>query len=105
MSGLIVIRTEVINDKLEEFFNAMSPWTIGIAKIYKFKETTEIIYNVELLGYGEPDLVYEDVKDYVTDVWHCVVGDVELKPGKDCKGYNWESCKKNYEANKEEEEK
>ena len=102
MAGLIIIRTEVHNSKIMEFLDVVSKWNIHIAKIYKYLETTEVIFNVELMGYAEPDKFFLDVEKYVIDVWYSCVGDVEFKAGKDCKGYGWKSCLK-FKKKKEKE--
>lgn len=93
MSGLIVMRTEVKNSKMLEFMDEISAWNMHISKIYKYDKKTEIFFDLELMGYAEPITFYEDIKKYVKDVWFCIVGDSEVRVGKDTKGYGWESCK------------
>jgi len=95
MSGLIIIRTEVYNSKMMKFLDKLSNWTIPIAKIYHYNKTTEIFFNLTLMGYAVPLEFYDDVKKYVKDVWHCCIGDSDVKVGKNTSNYKWESCKLN----------
>ena len=96
MGAWIIIRTEVHKDKLFEFFQALDKacFPSRIAYTYAWKDTVEICFDTEKMGYDEPFTLYEHVKDYVIDVWSYITSDAELEPGKDNGEYVWESCKK-----------
>ena len=94
MSGLIIMRTQLKKKNINKFLDINSNWTISIAKIYHMGSIIEIIYGVDLMGYAEPLDYYDEIKDYVDDLWYSVVGDVDLERGKDAEADEWHSCKK-----------
>ena len=93
MSGIIVIRAQVKNDCMLQFIDVLSNRSFTITKIYKGNRTTEFIFAGELMSYGEPSALYDEAKDFVTDVWYAPVGDSLLKPGKSNSLIHWQSCK------------
>jgi len=105
MSGLQVIRISVKPDKIIEFLDEYSAWSIGIAKMYQYDDKIEIVTNVELLSYYEFVELYKDMKDYVNDVWCLIVGDTILEAGKDINDdHKWESAKKLVEEEETDED-
>lgn len=99
MGAVIIIRCEVYNNKLDKFIDKLSNWSIGIAKFYYGPKTTDVVSQVDLMGYAEPVGFYNDVHEYVVDVWWQSVTDVRLKQGKNDKG-EWHSCRKEAVVNK-----
>ena len=105
------MRILVKNDQVGEFFNKMvhiySPFDVAhfCNEEGKDADCIEFTTNPHNMGYAEADEIYLKLKDIVEDIWQLIVGDQDLKVGKNSPQrtcYVWESCKKKYD---EEEKK
>lgn len=86
----------VKNKDLGELFN-QGYGDFTVCYFYGDNDETELYTAPEVMGYYEPVTFYKKLKDIVEDIWYKIVGDVDLKVGKDeskNNPYVWTSCKK-----------
>ncbi len=87
------MRTEVKRDKIREFMDELGKVYFRIDSIYNFDLVYDITFGVELMGYAEPVIFYEKIKNFVVDLWYMTVGDTNLHRGHNMPE-KWLSCKK-----------
>jgi len=99
MGGRLLLTTEVKPEFLGQFMKHLGGCgvqsdlskEIKIAEIIDMDETIEIIFIPLYAGYADPQEFYQEVKEWVTDIW-CLdifAGNI----GKDRED-SWWSCKK-----------
>ena len=100
MSAIIMMRLEVKRGKIKEFMDWLCWKHIVITDVHDNPRSYEFFTQPEQMGYAEPELIYNQIKDMVIDIWYSCVGDGDLKPGKNEDYYGWASCKKETEEEK-----